>query len=296
MEGLLGGGFDTASSELTLVLFTTLAPSGALAYAMVALYLLVAKIEDEARSAIEHMLILPLTVSMVGLVASATHLGNPANALYVFLGVGRSPLSTEVFCAVIFLLLAGLYWIHSFSTRKRLMLQKVWLLAVVVAGIALVTAVAFAYNARTIIGWNTIFTPLNLWCNALVGGPLLTLLTFQIARHERCVEGRYALVLCGISFGALLMNVVSMFIQSSGLSAITNSYTSVADLVSVYPGIIIGFALLSVIAQLLFIRSLKQHAFPPLQVSISACVLVFLGIFLTRFAFYMMHMTVGLSM
>ena len=44
---------------------------------------------------------------MVGLVASATHLGNPANALYVFLGVGRSPLSTEVFCAVVFLALGG---------------------------------------------------------------------------------------------------------------------------------------------------------------------------------------------
>ena len=51
---------------------------------------------------------------MVGLVASATHLGNPSNALYVFLGVGRSPLSTEVFFAVVFLALAGLYWLVRF--------------------------------------------------------------------------------------------------------------------------------------------------------------------------------------
>ncbi|MFR1640267.1 MAG: DmsC/YnfH family molybdoenzyme membrane anchor subunit [Eggerthellaceae bacterium] len=44
--------------------------------------------------------------------AASTHLGNPANALFVFLGVGRSPLSNEVFCAVVFLPLAGVYWLY----------------------------------------------------------------------------------------------------------------------------------------------------------------------------------------
>ena len=56
---------------------------------------------------------------MVGLVASATHLGNPANALYVFTGVGRCPLSTEVFAAVIFLALAGVYLLYSFVEHPR---------------------------------------------------------------------------------------------------------------------------------------------------------------------------------
>lgn len=296
MEHLMGSGFDTALSELTLVLFTTLAPSGALAFVLVALYLVFAKIEEDDRRKIDKMLILPLTVSMVGLIASSTHLGNPANALYVFLGVGRSPLSTEVFFAVIFLLLAGLYWIYSFSTRTIPTLQKAWLLAIATASLAFITAVAFAYSARTIVGWSSVFTPINLWLNALVGGPLLALLTFQLSGHKKIAETKYAGILCAISVAALLVNMLSMLVQNTGLESIGNSCTSATTLISVYPLFIAGFVVLGLIAQILFLASIKRKTLPSLKMSILACVLVFLGIFLTRFAFYMMHMTVGLSM
>lgn len=90
-------GFDTALGEVTLVLFTTLAPSGAVALVLVAaavlLLLLFSKLEPTMRARISTFMCIPLVVTMVGLVASATHLGNPANALYVFLHFGSSPLS-----------------------------------------------------------------------------------------------------------------------------------------------------------------------------------------------------------
>ena len=72
--------------------------------------------------------------------------GNPANALYVFTGVGRSPLSTEVFAAVIFLALAGVYWLYSFAEHPRVGLQRGLLAAIDVAIVAFVSSVAFAYN------------------------------------------------------------------------------------------------------------------------------------------------------
>ena len=93
-------GFDTALSEVTLVLFTTLAPSGAIALVLVAAVLLFPKLESTMQARISMFMCIPLVVTMVGLVASATHLGNPANALYVFLHVGSSPLSNEVVSAV----------------------------------------------------------------------------------------------------------------------------------------------------------------------------------------------------
>ena len=105
MDGM--GGFATALGEITLVLFTTLAPSGAIALALMGLPIVAGRASEDERRRIDKFVSVPLVVSMVGLVASATHLGNPANALYVFVGVGRSPLSTEVFCAVVFLALAG---------------------------------------------------------------------------------------------------------------------------------------------------------------------------------------------
>ena len=112
-------GMGTALGEITLVLFTTLAPSGVVAFILMGLPLLRTGMPADARQRINQFLRIPLVTTMVGLVASATHLGNPANALYVFLGVGRSPLSTEVFCAVVFLALAGVYWLYSFAEQPR---------------------------------------------------------------------------------------------------------------------------------------------------------------------------------
>ena len=100
-------GFATAFSEITLVLFTTLAPSGVVAYALMSFPIIRRRLSDDVHRRIDKALCIPLIVSLVGLVASATHLGNPANALYVFMGVGRSPLSNEVFSAVIFLAFSG---------------------------------------------------------------------------------------------------------------------------------------------------------------------------------------------
>ena len=108
-------GLNNALGEITLVLFTTLAPSGVMAFILMGLPLVRGGLNADVRQRIQRFLSIPLVTSMVGLVASATHLGNPANALYVFLGVGRSPLSTEVFCAVVFLALAGVYWLYSGS-------------------------------------------------------------------------------------------------------------------------------------------------------------------------------------
>lgn len=84
-------GFATAFSEITLVLFTTLAPSGAVAYALMSLPIIRGRLSDDAHRRIDKALCISLIVSLVGLVASATHLGNPANALYVFMGGGEKP-------------------------------------------------------------------------------------------------------------------------------------------------------------------------------------------------------------
>ena len=177
-------GMGTALGEITLVLFTTLAPSGVVAFILMGLPLLRAGLAADARRRINQFLSVPLVAAMVGLVASATHLGNPANALYVFLGVGRSPLSTEVFCAVVFLALAGVYWLYSFAERPRVGLQRPWMVLAMAAGVVFVTSVAFAYNAETIVSWYTVYVPLNLWLNALVGGPVLALVGLRAARWE----------------------------------------------------------------------------------------------------------------
>lgn len=292
---MMATGFETALGEITLVLFTTLAPSGVLAFMIVSAVLVRGGIDAAQRRRIDLFLCIPLMISMVGLVASATHLGNPANALYVFMGVGRSPLSTEVFCAVVFLMLAGVYWLYSFSQNPRILLQRVWSAAIIVAGGVFITAIAFAYDAETIISWNTWFVPVSIWLNALVGGPFVALIALRAARADAAID-RLGRLLCAIAAAALVGNTAVYALQGADLAGVANSFGTAADLVPHYGVLTVLFFLCCAIALVLVARSLRAGGQPHLAALIGAAILVFAGIFVMRFSFYMMHMTTGLGM
>ena len=234
-------GFDTALSEVTLVLFTTLAPSGAVALVLVAAVLLLPKLESTMRVRISMFMCIPLVVTMVGLVASATHLGNPANALYVFLHVGSSPLSNEVVSAVGLLAFSGLYWLYSFSAKPFVWLQRLLLTMIVAMGVAFVTMVSLAYSVDTIVTWSLPTVPISLWLNALMGGPLLAAITLYAAQW-RALTGRFGLLLMTVPFVALAANTVVYIVQGMQLGGVANSVVAAADLVPHYPTMLLVFA------------------------------------------------------
>lgn len=289
------GGFATALGEITLVLFTTLALSGAIALALMGLPIVAGRASEDERRRIDKFVSVPLVVSMVGLVASATHLGNPANALYVFVGVGRSPLSTEVFCAVVFLALAGVYWLYSFAERPRRGLQRGWMAALIVASGAFVTSVAFAYAADTIVSWDTWHVPANLWLNALVGGPLLALLGLRLARFAPA-DSLFGRVLVGMAVVALALNVGGYVLQGADLPGLRNAFVSAAGLVPSFGVLVAVFGVCGVLGIGLdgWALFVKRRPLSVVRASV-ACVFAFAGIFAMRFAFYMMHLTVGLG-
>lgn len=293
MDGM--GGFATVLGEITLVLFTTLAPSGAIALALMGLPIVAGRASEDERRRIDKFVSVPLVVSMVGLVASATHLGNPANALYVFVGVGRSPLSTEVFCAVVFLALAGVYWLYSFAERPRRGLQRGWMAALIVASGAFVTSVAFAYAADTIVSWDTWHVPANLWLNALVGGPLLALLGLRLARFAPA-DSLFGRVLVGMAVVALALNVGGYVLQGADLPGLRNAFVSAAGLVPSFGVLVAVFGVCGVLGIGLdgWALFVKRRPLSVVRASV-ACVFAFAGIFAMRFAFYMMHLTVGLG-
>lgn len=293
-------GFNTAAGEVTLVLFTTLAPAGAVAVAVMALVLLFAPLDEAVRRLVNKCLCIPLVVAMLGLVASATHLGNPSNALYVFLGVGRSPLSTEVFCAVLFLLMAGVYWLYSFAVSPRRVLLRALLVFQVLAAAAFVTAVAFAYAAETVPTWTLPTVPVALWLNALAAGPLLALVSLTVA-HWPAASGRFGRVMLAVSGAASVAAVAVYAFQGFALSGVENAIVSAADLVPGYGAMLLAFALCSAGGLAVFAFSLRasklgevSKARPIVSRSLASA-LVLAGVFVMRFAFYMMHLTVGLG-
>lgn len=288
-------GVDMAVSEITLVLFTTLAPSGVVALLLMGFATLLPAVSDEERQRINRFFCVPLVVSMVGLVMSATHLGNPNNVLYVFSRIGSSPLSNEVAGAVVFLALAGMYWLYSFAAEPRKRVQKVWFLAVFVAGIAFVWLIAFAYAADTIISWDTAYVPANVLLNALVGGPIIALASLRVA-DVRCSCERFMRAILAISPIALIANVVCLVLQNASLDYVRNEFMAASDLVWFYGFAIVAFCVLSVAAIMLCWVNLAKRGWMALAVDVVACVLVLVGIFATRFVFYAMHMTMGLGM
>lgn len=301
-------GFDTALGEVTLVLFTTLAPSGAIALVLVAAVLLFSKLELTMRARISTFMCIPLAVTMVGLVASATHLGNPANALYVFLHFGSSPLSNEVVSAVGLLVCSGLYWLYSFSVKPFAWLQRLLLAMIAATGIVFVAMVSLAYSVDTIVTWSLPMVPISLWLNALVGGPLLAAITLYAAQW-RALAGRFGLLLMTVPFIALAANTVVYIVQGMQLGGVANSVVAAADLVPHYHTMLLAFALMCFAGCVLAAftmhtvsREAVVHGGGELALSrrvlvrlLVACLLVFAGIFVMRFAFYMMHLTVGLA-
>lgn len=115
---------ETALNEITLVLFTSIAPAGVVGFIMMAWVAFSATDKARADAASRH-LVIPLALAITGLIASATHLGTPANALYVISGIGRSPLSNEVVAAVAFLAIGGVYWIASFRDDMPKLVRRI---------------------------------------------------------------------------------------------------------------------------------------------------------------------------
>ena len=310
----MGTGFGNALGEITLVLFTTLAPSGVVACVIVGALLLSGKLPDVCRQRLNQFLCIPFVVALVGLVASATHLGNPGNALYVLTGVGRSPLSNEVLAGVVFLGLVGSYWLYSFSERRRPLLERVWVVLFMASGAAFVCAIAFAYQVDTIVTWSSPLVPASLVLNALVGGPLLALVVFasvdaavagRLSAGEgapgapglqRGCPGKRTVVACvAVSVAALVANIAVYAAIGVTVLPLHNAVTSGAELVPLFGPMTALFAALGALGSGLDALALRTRPVPSLPVAITATVLVLAGIFVMRFAFYMMHLTVGIS-
>ena len=287
-------GFETALNEITLVLFTTLAPSGIVAYALLALTLL--RADGERAKRLNALLLMPFLVCLGGLVASATHLGNPDNALYVFAKVGSSPLSTEVAAAVAFLGAAGLQWLYQFAEHARPWLGKALLVAAVIAGMGFLASIAMAYASRTVMTWYTPLVPAALVLNACIGGPLLALAGFAFSGFG---TRRRALALSIASLAALVANVAVYVAQAGILEGMGNGIVTAVQLAPDYRAGIVLFSALCLMAIALDAAAVvrAQGRSRRLRIAVvAAAMLAFAGIFVMRFMFYMTHMTAGISL
>lgn len=241
-------GLDFALNDICLAVFTTLAPAATLAYVVLACTLLLGKLDSRLRQRIESWLIVPLAVATVGLVASATHLGTPSNALYVFRTVGSSPLATEVFSAVLFLGTSCSYWLGCIYIEGHRALRSLWLLASIAAAVLFIAGTDLAYAMPTVITWDTVLAQAILPCTALACMTPLALLIYTCSGYTSKVG--LMRILAGISLVATAASCILMAMQHVELGTQRNAFGTAAELVPLYPAAIALFGVCLVVANL----------------------------------------------
>ena len=241
-------GLDFALNDICLAVFTTLAPGATLAYVVLACTLLFGKLDSRLRQRIESWLIVPLAVATIGLVASATHLGTPSNALYVFRTIGSSPLATEVFFAVLFLGTACSYWLGCIYIEGHKALRSLWLLASIVAAGFFIAGTDLAYAMPTVITWDTVLAQAILPCTALACMTPLALLIYTCSGYTSKVG--LMRILAGISLVATATSCILMAAQHMELGTQRNAFGTAAELVPLYPAAIALFGACLVVANL----------------------------------------------
>ena len=279
-------------NDLALIIFTTLAPAGVVAYLCIAAFLITRKEFTEQHDRLNHMLMIVLFLAWVGFIASATHLGTPANALHVVWGVGRSPLSNEVAAAVVFLFLSGMYWMYTFKETYSVLFAKVLLGASMVSACVMLYFTSYAYNVPTVVSWDTGFAPAHLIVNGLFSGTALATFVLFTAR---CNAQMWPWILVLVSMIMLITSTIFGFAHVENLQNTTNNICTALSVFPQYPLYILAHICVGSagVAALVFgmrlNTSFKRGAF---FAGIGVIVII-AAAFIMRYPFYATYLSVG---
>ena len=286
----MGAGFDGNS----LAVFTALAPAGAVAFLCLALVMAVRyrEFSPEELATLRHAVFAPVAVVWAGFIASATHLGTPANALYVAAGIGRSPLSNEVAATAAFLLFSGLYWLYSFDKRRVEGVSHALFALSAVSAAALLAFTSLAYAVESVPSWDVWLTPANLLTTALFSGSALAAAVLLASGVESKLWPRALLV---VSLAALVLGTVLLGFHVHFLQGVSNNVTTAAALAPSYPISIaahdvLGLAGLWLQWQGLSLKFSRKRAW---ALTAAGWLLVAVAALLVRFPFYDIYLSAG---
>ncbi len=287
--------FDGGFSATSLAIFTALSPAGAVAFACLAAFLLLNRSKpQEGRNRLAHLLVIPLAVAWVGFIASATHLGTPANALHAVNGIGRSPLSNEVVSTVAFLFFSGMAWMYSYREKPQAAVMDSLLAASIACAIVMLFHMSFAYSIATVPTWDTWLTPANLCATALLSGPVLAALVLQIAQLQ-AGAGRWPYALLAVSAVALVAGTALLVCHMNFLGTVGNSVTFALALVPNYGWLIAAHTALAACGLAFQLHGLRLPTSRTrgLVFSFIGCIVVVIAALLARFPFYDAYLSVG---
>lgn len=282
---------ENAMAELPLAIFTTLVPFGAGAFIMLAASFFTTKLGEAELKKLDKLSLVPLAIVAVGFVASFFHLASPLNAIGVFAGIGSSPLSNEIAMGIVFFVVALVYCIMAFLGKLSDGVRKPF--ATVVAVLALLFAVftGMAYMMPTIASWNTPLVPVEMVGLALLGGASLGAALVMACREPGAETASFAsaaFFLAAVGFAVALVALIGHY---GVLEALSSAFVTGASLAEGVTGYLVAFGVCGLAAVAALAACWVK---PNLGLAVAAAVLSVVAIFLVRFAFYAIQLSVAL--
>lgn len=146
-----------------------------------------------------------------------------------------------------------------------------------------------AYMMDTIPTWNTPVSIVQMLGYAIAGGAVLGFTISGFARVE--LPENAAKIALGIVSAGVVVGVAGLAVQFAGLGSIRNIWGPASDLVPAFGLIIALYAVCGIAAAALVALSCKKKS-PALAAA--ACVIIAVGIFFARIAFYGTYMGIAL--
>lgn len=177
--------------ELPLVFFTVLGQMGAGAVFISALYYLVTP-QTQNIARVERINIAALIIMAIAMGLASFHLGHPLRALNVIFGIGRSPMSNEIFSfgvlfGITFVSVALDYFAkpnngNKLAAIKKLAnrinqipaISKIIAVLLIVVSLIFVWLIVKTYMITTVKNWDTSYTIIQMYTSMLILGGLLT--------------------------------------------------------------------------------------------------------------------------
>lgn len=284
---------EAALHELPLALFTTLASVGAGAFIALAVAFFKTSFTEEKARAIDKMTLVPTVVVLIGFVAAFFHLANPMNAMNVFAGIGRSPLSNELCVASLFAAAMVVYAILAVMGKLNEGSRKGFLAVLAVLAVAFAAAMGMAYSLPTVPTWDSPWPVAQMLGYALLGGAVMgaCVLSFADAFDDALAAGfkGAALGLAGIGLVLAVLGLAMMVVDGNGLQT---AIASGAALVGEAMGCVI-VAIIALVAAFALLFKVCSGG-DSRGALIGAVVLALVGVLAGRFVFYILYLSVGI--
>lgn len=173
---------DLAYLQLPLVFFTAAAPMASGAFIGLAIAFLTTRFSAEELRRIDRWTLVPLAILFVGVVVALMFFATPQSALLAIQGIDPGAFGFAAFMAVLFAVVAVVYWIAAMVGRLSDGARKAFATVVAVLAVVYSVSIGVAYMMSQVSTWASLVVPFGFIGFSLVSGVPLGMFVVAAAR------------------------------------------------------------------------------------------------------------------